>query len=314
MGVPVTGTITTTGSGDTYATTDPLTGIDSWRAVADHTARNAIPALRRRQGMAVWTQSDSLLWTLNASPWAFDDTDWTQFTGAGLSVLTTLGDILYFSTVNARLAGNITTTKKYLSQTGAGASSAAPVWAQVAFADLSGSVAAAQLPNPSASTLGGVQSAAAVSHQFITSISTSGVPVLAQPAFADISGTAVVAQLPTIGLAINQHSGSILTHSNTNGTVTLDLSQNDWIKVGPVTGNFTLATANTTNGQQFTVILSQQNGNSNFSVTWFSGITWVGTPFTAPVMPSTNSAILTATFKTTGTGAYLGWWLGNSAT
>ncbi len=181
MGVPVTGTITTTGSGDTYATTDPLTGIDSWRAVADHTARNAIPALRRRQGMAVWTQSDSLLWTLNASPWAFDDTDWTQFTGAGLSVLTTLGDILYFSTVNARLAGNITTTKKYLSQTGAGASSAAPVWAQVAFADLSGSVAAAQLPNPSASTLGGVQSIAAVTDSFLTTISTSGVSALAVP-------------------------------------------------------------------------------------------------------------------------------------
>ncbi len=118
----------------------------------------------------------------------------------------------------------------------------------------------------------------------------------------------------TTGLVINQHSGSILTHANTNGTVTLELSLNDWIKVGPVTGNFTLATANTTNGQQFTVVLSQQNGNSNFSVTWFSGITWIGAPYTAPAMPSTNSAILTATFKTTGTGAYLGWWLGNSAT
>ena len=45
------------------------------------------------------------------------------------------------------------------------------------------------LPNPSASTLGGVQSAAAVSHQWINSISTSGVPQLSQPAFTDISGT-----------------------------------------------------------------------------------------------------------------------------
>lgn len=46
----------------------------------------------------------------------------------------------------------------------------------------------ADLPNPSSSTLGGVQSAAAVSHQWINSISTSGVPALSQPAIADISG------------------------------------------------------------------------------------------------------------------------------
>jgi hypothetical protein len=55
------------------------------------------------------------------------------------------------------------------------------------------------LANPSATTLGGVQSAAAVSHQWINSISTSGVPSLSQPAFTDISGTATLAQLPTIG-------------------------------------------------------------------------------------------------------------------
>ena len=46
------------------------------------------------------------------------------------------------------------------------------------------------LPVPSASTLGGVQSAAAVSHQWINSISTAGVPALSQPGFSDISGTA----------------------------------------------------------------------------------------------------------------------------
>ncbi len=84
MGVPITGTIIPTDPGDTYATTDPLTGIDGWRSVADHTERNAITAFRRRQGMAVWTRSDNLTWTLNPSPWAFDDTDWTLF-AAGLT-------------------------------------------------------------------------------------------------------------------------------------------------------------------------------------------------------------------------------------
>lgn len=52
----------------------------------------------------------------------------------------TLGDLLYGSGVNtlAKLAGQTTTTKKYLSQTGAAGVSAAPVWAQVDYADLSG--------------------------------------------------------------------------------------------------------------------------------------------------------------------------------
>lgn len=52
----------------------------------------------------------------------------------------------------------------------------------------SGTLPAARLPNPSASTLGGVQSAAPISHQFVTGISTSGVPSQAQPGVSDLSG------------------------------------------------------------------------------------------------------------------------------
>lgn len=55
------------------------------------------------------------------------------------------------------------------------------------------------LPNPSASTLGGVSSLAAVSHNFLTSITTAGGVTQAQPAFTDISGTATAAQGGTGG-------------------------------------------------------------------------------------------------------------------
>lgn len=58
------------------------------------------------------------------------------------------------------------------------------------------SLVGADLPNPSASTLGGIQSIAAVSHEWISTISTSGVPTLSQPAFADISGTLAATQCP----------------------------------------------------------------------------------------------------------------------
>jgi hypothetical protein len=85
-------------------------------------------------------------------------------------------------------------------------------------------VATTQLPNPSASTLGGVESAAAVSHEWIDSISTSGVPHLSQPAFTDISGTVAATQLPnpsasTLGgvESIASVSHNFLTAISTSG-------------------------------------------------------------------------------------------------
>jgi hypothetical protein len=63
----------------------------------------------------------------------------------------------------------------------------------------SAQVLPSMLPNPSASTLGGVESLAVVSHNFMTGISTSGIPSQAQPAFTDISGTLAASQLPNPG-------------------------------------------------------------------------------------------------------------------
>lgn len=56
-------------------------------------------------------------------------------------------------------------------------------------ANLTGTVAAARLPNPTSSTLGGVQSFAAQSNKFLTSVSTSGVPAAAQPDVSNLSTT-----------------------------------------------------------------------------------------------------------------------------
>lgn len=54
----------------------------------------------------------------------------------------TLGDVLYSSAANtlAKLAGNTTTTKKFLTQTGTGAASAAPAWDVVNGADVNGNI------------------------------------------------------------------------------------------------------------------------------------------------------------------------------
>ena len=55
-------------------------------------------------------------------------------------------------------------------------------------------IVGADLPSPSAATLGGIQSTVGASNQWISSISTSGVPGLTQPAFSNLSGTISSAQ------------------------------------------------------------------------------------------------------------------------
>ena len=66
-----------------------------------------------------------------------------EYTLAGLggmaNVFTSLGDIVYSNAAGApvRRAGNITTTKMFLSQTGDGTSSAAPQWSAVTASDVS---------------------------------------------------------------------------------------------------------------------------------------------------------------------------------
>jgi len=51
------------------------------------------------------------------------------------------------------------------------------------------SITGAMLPNPGASSLGGIESLASTSHQWINAISTSGVPSSTQPALSDLAAT-----------------------------------------------------------------------------------------------------------------------------
>lgn len=65
------------------------------------------------------------------------NTDWSTFNAKMNNPFTSLGDIVYSNAAGApiRRAGNITTTKMFLSQTGDGTSSAAPQWSTVTAAD-----------------------------------------------------------------------------------------------------------------------------------------------------------------------------------
>jgi hypothetical protein len=70
-------------------------------------------------------------------------------------------------------------------------------------------IVGADLPDPSATTLGGVLSLAPTPHEFVTSISTVGQPVTAQPASTDLSDTVA----PTT-FAPTDQSGAGLTFTS----------------------------------------------------------------------------------------------------
>lgn len=73
-----------------------------------------------------------------------------------------LGDILYSSAANtlSKLAGNTTTAKQYLSQTGNGTVSAAPAWATIAGSDITGAALTKSDDTNVTLTLGGSSSTA----------------------------------------------------------------------------------------------------------------------------------------------------------
>lgn len=115
---------------------------------------------------------------------------WVTPSSGFTNPMTTLGDIIYENATPAaaRLAGNITTTKKYLSQTGNGTISAAPAWAQIAAADLSngttgtGAVVLAASPaltgSPTAPTqTAGDNTTKIATDQFVTAAIAAIVPI-----------------------------------------------------------------------------------------------------------------------------------------
>jgi hypothetical protein len=125
------------------------------------------------------------------------------------------------------------------------------------------------------------------------------------------SGIVTIA-VPATGLVVTQHTSPTTVDTEAAGAVTCNLATSDWHRV-VLSANLTISLSNPTVDQQFTMVLQQAASGGPYTVTWFSGISWVGTPYTAPAMPTTASAYLTATFKCISTGVYLGWWTGNSA-
>src|SRR6185312_8758133 len=76
----------------------------------------------------------------------------------------------------------------------------------------------ADLPPPSASTLGGVESITSLAHNWIAFIDTAGLPHQSQPDLSDLTGTLLASQEPAhIGDCTNTAGNLTLTCLKTNG-------------------------------------------------------------------------------------------------
>jgi hypothetical protein len=197
-----------------------------------------------------------------------------------------VGDILYSGTTNtlSKLAGNTTTTKKFLVQTGTGSASAAPLWDTVSGSDVSGAVttatnlaggAANQIAYQSGSGATGFVAAPTTSNTAlvwngsslgwgsagasITNDTTTNATYY--PVWANgTSGSLTTAYVSSTKLSFNPSTG-VLTATGFSGPLTGNVTGNVSGSSGSCTGN--AATATTAgNITAYTVNQSVGTGNN----------------------------------------------------
>ena len=124
------------------------------------------------------------------------------------------------STTWATIAGGTSTNAFLIGTGGSFASSGGTITAtSVPASGVSGTLSASNLPTPTATTLGGVQSIAPVTSEWVSGISTSGVPTLSQPYFFNLGGSLGPTQFPAVTGDTQIAAGTtVSTTSKINGT------------------------------------------------------------------------------------------------
>src|SRR5574343_610074 len=267
-----------------------------------------------------------------------------------LSPLTTTGDIIYASGANtaARLGGNTTATKNFLTSTGTGSATQAPAWGTISTSDLptipvagggtgtrlAGTTSATKnfLPQTGNGSVSAAPAWGALVAGDIPSLPasqiTSGQLALARGGTnADLSATGGTGQYlkqASSGAAITvgtisasdvpttglaiNQNTSVITTDSDGATITFNLATSNWHTV-TLGGNRTLALSSVGTNQQFTIVLIQ-DGTGSRTVTWFSTIKWAGGA--APTLTTTAGGIDVFTFKQISSGQYYGFVAGQA--
>jgi hypothetical protein len=216
--------------------------------------------------------------------------------------MTTLGDLTYggASGVRTRLAGNTTTTKKFLRQTGDGTNSAAPAWDTLVSGDLPTTITG--LTSVTSTTfvgsLTGNADTATSAGKWTTARNLAGNSVdgSANVAFAN---KFIVQGTTDAGLSGAQFLGSlgtgIVKNTTTTGVLSIavagdfpTLNQNTTGSAGSTTGTLTFGTGLTAGGASF-------NGSANVTITPVSATTAVAGIVQLSDSTSTTSSVLAAT-------------------
>lgn len=137
----------------------------------------------------------------------------------------------------------------------------------------------ADLPDPSATTLGGIESITSASNEWVSYIDTSGVPHQSQPAFSNISGQLALASQATGQLPIGNVGSAGLS-----GTSPIAIASTGAISCSTcLTGNQTITLSGDTTGSGATAITTT-TGKVN-------GVSYGSSPGTntVPVVTATNA-------------------------
>lgn len=156
-------------------------------------------------------------------------------------------------------------------------------------------IVGADLPNPSGSTLGGIESLTCASHQWLNTISTVGVPTCSQPSFADISSSLACSQQPAFTGDTASPAGSCTTTTvKVNGVAFGTSPSTDTIPVITAANTSTYtALPNCTAG-----ILQYATATHLFSC----GAAGAGTVTSATIAPGTGISVTgTCTITISGT-------------
>lgn len=221
----------------------------------------------------------------------------------------TLGDILASSATNtlSKVAGNITTTKKFLTQTGNATVSALPSWGTIANTDVSG----LGTLSTQSGTFSGVSSGTNTGDQTITltgNVTGSGTGSFATTISSNVVANTMLAQMTTLTIKGNNTGGNAnvtdLTVAQVN--VILPVFTSTLNGLAPLSGggtaNFLRADGTWTSpsggsGLTWTVITASQSAvKTNGYITNGGGLVVVTLPTTAAV----GDEIIVTTINATG--------------